>query len=80
MSAWSSSGVSIMTTSAHLAASATSMTFRPSFSAFCAEAEPLRRAMATFWTPESRMLSAWAPCEPPNTSSRCRSWADEGRM
>ena len=31
----------------------------------CAEAEPGRRATATFFTPESRRFRAWAwPCEP----------------
>ena len=28
----------------------------------------------------TRMLRAWAPCEPPNTSSRGRSWLTSGRM
>ena len=41
MSACSSSGVSIMMTSAHLAASATSITLRPSFSAFLARGRAL---------------------------------------
>ena len=65
MSACSSSGVSIIITSAHFAASATSITCSFSFSALAAEAEPLRSATATFLTPESRRFSACAcPCEP----------------
>ena len=47
MSACSSSGVSIMMTSAHLAASATSIILSFSFSALAMPAEPLRSATAT---------------------------------
>ena len=60
MSACSSSGVSIMTTSAHLAASATSNTLSFSVSAFLTPAEVLRKATATFFTPLSRKFSACA--------------------
>ena len=60
MSACNSSGVSIIMTSAHLAASATSMTLNFSASAFLTPAEVLRSATATSFTPESRRLSAWA--------------------
>ncbi len=60
MSACSSSGVSIMTMSAHLAASATSMVLSFSFSALATPAEPLRSATATSFTPESRRLRVWA--------------------
>ena len=60
MSPCNSSGVSIITTSAHLAASATSITLKPALSAFLAEAEPLRSAIATSLTPESFRFSAWA--------------------
>ena len=49
-----------MTTSAHLAASATSMTFRPAFSALAAEGEPLRSATTMSFTPESRRFRVWA--------------------
>src|SRR5579871_1689164 len=58
MSPCSSSGVSIMTRSAHLAPSATSNTLKPAASAFLAEAEPLRNAIATSLTPESFRFSA----------------------
>src|SRR5258708_38667821 len=47
-------------TSAHFAASATSITFSFSRSAFLAEPDPFRSATATLETPESRKLSAWA--------------------
>ena len=61
MPAWSSSGVSIITTSAHLAAaSATSITFKPAFSALAADLEPARRPTATSFTPESLRFSACA--------------------
>ena len=60
MSACSSSGVSIMMTSAHLAASATSMTLSFSFSALATPSEPLRSAIATSLQPESRRFSACA--------------------
>ena len=53
-------GVSIVTTSAHFAASATSITLNFSRSAFFAETDPVRSATATLETPESRKLSAWA--------------------
>ena len=51
MSACSSSGVSIIITSAHLAASATSITLSFSPSAFLTPGEPLRSATATSLTP-----------------------------
>ena len=60
MSACSSSGVSIIITSAHFAASATSITLSFSASAFFTPAEVLRSATATSLTPESRRFSAWA--------------------
>ena len=60
MSPCNSSGVSIIITSAHLAASATSMTLNFSASAFFTPPEDLRSATATSLTPESRKLSAWA--------------------
>ena len=60
MSACNSSGVSIIITSAHLAASATSMTLNFSPSAFLTPPEVLRSATATSLTPQSRKLSAWA--------------------
>ena len=60
MSACSSSGVSIMTTSAHLAASATCITLSFSVSALAMPAEPLRSAIVTFLQPESRRFSACA--------------------
>ena len=60
MSACSSSGVSIMMTSAHLAASATSITLSFSLLGLLDAGEPLRSAMATFLTPESRRFSACA--------------------
>ncbi len=60
MSACNSSGVSIISTSAHLAASATSITLRFSASAFFTPAEVLRSATATSLTPLSRKFSAWA--------------------
>jgi isocitrate dehydrogenase len=56
----SSSGVSIIITSAHFAASATSITLSFSSSAFLTPCDPLRSATATPLTPESRRLSAWA--------------------
>ncbi len=49
-----------MMASAHFAASATDMTFRPSASTFLAVAEPGRRATTTFFTPESFRFSACA--------------------
>ena len=57
MSRWCSSGVSIITTSAQAAASATPITFSPSASAFFAEADPGRSATATSPTPLSRRFS-----------------------
>ncbi len=58
------SGSSIMTTSAPLTASATSLTCRPAFSALLHDAPPLRRPTVTF-TPLSFRFSACAwPCEP----------------
>ena len=60
MSACSSSGVSIIITSAHFAASATSITFSFSPSAFFTPCEVLRSATATSFTPESRRFSACA--------------------
>jgi hypothetical protein len=65
MSACSSSGVAIIIRSAHLAASATDMTFRPSASTFFAVAEPAFRPTAISLAPESFRFSACArPCEP----------------
>ena len=49
-----------MIASAHLAASATLITFRPSASTFLAVAEPGFSATATFFTPESLRFSACA--------------------
>ena len=60
MSPCSSSGVSIITRSAHSAAAATDMTLMPSASAFLAEEDPGRSATAISLQPESRMLSRWA--------------------
>ena len=54
------SGVTIIATSAHLAASAADMTLKLSASAFLALAEPSRSATTMSLTPLSRMLSAWA--------------------
>ena len=59
MSAWSSSGVAIIMTSATLAASATLITLKPAASAFLADG-PGRTAMITSFTPLSRMFWAWA--------------------
>ena len=59
MSACSSSGVAIIITSAHLAASATFITLKPAASAFLALA-PGRTAITTSFTPLSRMFWAWA--------------------
>src|ERR1700745_2301783 len=56
MSACNSSGVSIIITSAHLAASATSLTGSFSPSAFFTPCEVLRNATATSLTPESRSV------------------------
>src|ERR1051325_8096657 len=56
MPACSSSGVSIIITSAHLAASATSITGSFSPCAFFTPAEFLRSATATSLAPESRRL------------------------
>jgi len=56
--------MSIMTTSAHFAASDGVMTLSPAFFALAAEGLPSRRPTATF-TPESFRLLAWAnPWEP----------------
>ena len=60
MSPCNSSGVSIIITSAHLAASATSMTLSFSRFGLLDAGEPLRSATATSLTPLSRRLSAWA--------------------
>ncbi len=49
--------MTIIITSAHLAASATPMTLKPAASAFLADA-PGRTAITTSLTPLSRMLSA----------------------
>src|SRR3569833_2620998 len=59
MSACNSSGVAIIITSAHLAASATGMVLKPAASALLALA-PGRTAITTSLTPESRMFWAWA--------------------
>ena len=49
-----------MTTSAHFAQSAGSITFSPAASAFATPAEPGRRPTATSLTPLSFRLLAWA--------------------
>ena len=65
VSACNSSGMVNMITSAQAAASAISMTFRPSPSALAFDAEPSRRATTRFFAPLSRRFSAWAwPWEP----------------
>ncbi len=60
MSAWSSSGVSIIMTSLTLAASAGVMTVKPAASALARVGEPAFSAMTTSLTPESRRFCAWA--------------------
>ena len=60
MSDCSSSGVSTMTMSAHLAPSAGLITVKPAPSAFLIVAEPGFSAMRTSLTPESRRFIAWA--------------------
>ncbi len=60
MSDCNSSGVSIITMSAHLAPSAGVITVKPAPSAFLIVAEPALSAMRTSLTPESRRFMAWA--------------------
>jgi hypothetical protein len=60
IAAWCSSGARIISTSAHCAASLFASTLNPAPSAFFAEAEPGRSAIATSFTPLSRRFCACA--------------------
>ena len=59
-SPWPSSGVSTITTSAHFAQSAGSITFRPAVSAFATPPDLGRSPTAMSFTPLSFRLLAWA--------------------